>query len=128
MCQKWLPRDTMGNSVYFGKERIWLFSGIVVTWWEALPTRWYRVDMRSGSAIAAIVDGLETVWEKGVRQLIIESDSRTAVDLILGSKMVGLPRLASEVHNWISRDWQVDRRFDMYHEQQIWLLMLYTRQ
>ncbi|MBA0701929.1 hypothetical protein Goari_027238 [Gossypium aridum] len=137
---------------------------IVFTWWEALRTRWYKlnmnggVDMRSGSAIAggivrsyqgdwvvgygrnigvssileaelrAIVDGLETAWEKGVRQLLIESDSRTAVDQILGAKMVGLPRLASEVHNWISRDWQVDWRFDMYHEHQIWLLMLYTRQ
>ncbi|KAH1089203.1 hypothetical protein J1N35_016460 [Gossypium stocksii] len=63
--------------------------------------------------LRAIVDGLETVWEKGVRQLLIASDSMTAIDLILGAKVVGLPRLASEVCNWISRDWQVDWRFDM---------------
>ncbi|KAH1072741.1 hypothetical protein J1N35_025069 [Gossypium stocksii] len=46
--------------------------------------------------LRAIVDGLETTWEKGI-----------VVDLILGAKVVGSPRLALEFCNWITKDWQV---------------------
>ncbi|PPD79654.1 hypothetical protein GOBAR_DD23427 [Gossypium barbadense] len=40
--------------------------------------------------------------------LLIECDSKTTVDLILGAKVVGSPRLALEVCNWMTRDWQVE--------------------
>ncbi|MBA0795068.1 hypothetical protein Gohar_019343 [Gossypium harknessii] len=61
------------------------------------------VDIRSASAMMGGI-------KKGLRWLLIESDSKTTIDLILGVEVVGFSRLALEVHNWMTRDWQGEIR------------------
>ncbi|MFQ6646169.1 hypothetical protein Gotur_019897 [Gossypium turneri] len=50
----------------------------------------------------AIVDGLQLAWEQGVRRLVIESDSKTTMDLILGNERRGNSWLELEICNWMA--------------------------
>ncbi|MFQ6636352.1 hypothetical protein Gotur_012875, partial [Gossypium turneri] len=51
-----------------------------------------------------IVDGLQLAWEQGVRYLVIESDSKTAMDLLLRNERGGSSWLGLEICNWMAKD------------------------
>nr|GMC63228.1 ribonuclease H [Ipomoea batatas] len=57
----------------------------------------------------AIVKGLEWAWKKDVRHLIIQSDSKEAVDWINGrdTPRGHIQMLVEEGHSWMKKDWDI---------------------
>lgn len=51
-----------------------------------------------------ILDGVRIAWDKRVRRLLVESDSRITVDSILGIGRIGAHKVGSEVCDSMKRD------------------------
>lgn len=47
--------------------------------------------------LQALIDGLKMTGEERVCQLFVESNSKTMIDLILGTERVGIPLLGLEI-------------------------------
>lgn len=71
--------------------------------------------------LITITDSLHLIWEKGIRQLIVESGNKMAVDLILQNERGG-HEMNLEIGTWTGK---IDGlHYDLFHEQQTRLLML----
>lgn len=58
--------------------------------------------------LIAIREGLTLCWELGIRQLVLESDAKQAVDGILAKELVyGCNAIMKDIADLLSRDWEV---------------------
>ncbi|CAL1413666.1 unnamed protein product [Linum trigynum] len=58
--------------------------------------------------LVGIEQGLKLAWDLGVRKVLVQSDSTTAIDLIeAASQHNPHYRHIVEIRQWLSRDWQV---------------------
>ncbi|RHN50339.1 putative ribonuclease H-like domain-containing protein [Medicago truncatula] len=53
--------------------------------------------------------GLDMAWREHITQLIVESDSKTLIDMVTGSCMFSgaIPTLERRIHNLLTLDWHV---------------------
>ncbi|CAN1191028.1 Putative ribonuclease H protein At1g65750 [Linum perenne] len=54
--------------------------------------------------LRGIIEGMNLAWERGIRKLCIQTNSRAAVDINLDHQHAGLARIYAEM---IGRDWEV---------------------
>ncbi|CAN1178617.1 Putative ribonuclease H protein At1g65750, partial [Linum perenne] len=59
--------------------------------------------------LRAIVDGLKLAWSIRIRKVVIQTDSRVAVNILQRRERAAHQHaaLVAEFHEWVSRDWEV---------------------
>ncbi|PPD74840.1 hypothetical protein GOBAR_DD28241 [Gossypium barbadense] len=70
-------------------------AGVIL--WEQNSVGWEKPPV--------ILDGVRIAWDKGVRRLLVESDSKRALETILGIVKIGTHKVGLESCSWMKRDW-----------------------
>ncbi|KAK5786825.1 hypothetical protein PVK06_041471 [Gossypium arboreum] len=87
--------NAMAEVVVRGPKGDWIFG--------------YGLNLRVSSILDAklqvILDGVRIAWDKGVCRLLVKSDSKSAVETILGIVKIGTHKVGLESCSWMKRDW-----------------------
>ncbi|KAK5840644.1 hypothetical protein PVK06_009547 [Gossypium arboreum] len=78
------------------------------------PERWHKLNKDGGvnnaTGAAELYDGLSVAWDAGIRCLVVESDSRAAMDLVTAVTREEMLELVMAVRGLLSWSWQVSVR------------------
>ncbi|XP_031106147.1 uncharacterized protein LOC116010779 [Ipomoea triloba] len=105
--RQWLEQNIMDNK-HSDKYHEWARMFVISSWWIC-KTDYIEPTI---TEMRAIVEAMRWAWEKGIRDMEIQSDSREAVRWIREkTDLRGIARdLVNEAVCWCAKDWNISIR------------------